>query len=55
MLVIPVDKIDDNFNHCVLFLGAAFGYHQGESHEGIVGYAFGTVFVVENAVAVEEP
>lgn len=27
--IVLVDKIDDDFDHCVLFFGAAFGNHQG--------------------------
>ena len=30
--VILVDEIDDDFYHCVLFFGAAFGYHEGEGY-----------------------
>lgn len=29
--------------HCVLFFGAAFGYHKCEGHKGVVGYAFGII------------
>ena len=54
-LVILVDKIDDDFDHCVLFFGAAFGNHQGEGDEGIVGDALGAILVIKNAIAVEEP
>ena len=54
-LIVLVDEVDNDFNHCVLFLGTAFGYHQGEGDEGVVGDAFGAILIVENAVAVEEP
>lgn len=30
VLVIFVNEVDDDFDHCVLFFGAAFGYHEGE-------------------------
>ena len=53
--VILVDEVDDDFNHCVLFLSAAFCYHKGKGDEGVVGYALCAVFGVENAIAVEEP
>ena len=54
-LVVFVDEVDDYFYHGVLFFGAAFGYHQSESDEGIVGDAFGAVFIVKDAVAIEKP
>ena len=53
--VLLVDEVDDDFNHCVLFLSAAFCYHKGKGDEGVVGNALCAVFVVENAIAVEEP
>ena len=54
-LIVFVDEVDDDFDHCVLFFGAAFGDHQGEGHEGVVGDALGAVLIVKDAVAVEEP
>lgn len=55
ILIVLVDKVDDDFDHCVLFFGAAFGNHEGEGYEGVVGDALGAVFIVKDAVAVEEP
>ena len=38
-----VDEVDDDFDHHVLLLCLAFGNHEGERHEGIVGYALRAV------------
>lgn len=54
-LVVFVNQVDDNFDHCVLFFGAAFGDHEGEGDEGVVGDALGTVLIIQDTVAVEEP
>lgn len=40
-LVVLVNKIDDDFDHCVLFLGTAFGNHEGEGCKGVAGDALG--------------
>ena len=53
--VILVDKVDDDFYHRILFLGAAFGDHEGEGYEGVVSDALGTVLIIQDAVAIEEP
>lgn len=53
-LVVFVDEVDDYFYHGVLFFGAAFGYHQGEGNKGVVGDSLGAVFIVKDAVAIEE-
>lgn len=55
ILIVLVDKVDDDFDHCVLFFGAAFGDHEGEGDEGVVGDALGTVLIIKDAIAVEEP
>ena len=36
-LVVLVDKVDDDFDHGVLFFGATFGNHEGEGDKGVVG------------------
>lgn len=38
--VILIDEIDYDFHHCILLLGAAFGYHQCKGDKGIVGDTF---------------
>lgn len=53
--VILIDEVDDDFDHCVLFLSAAFGNHQSEGDEGVVSDALSAILVVKNAVAIEEP
>ena len=35
--VVLVEEANDDFYHCVLFLGATFGNHEGEGNEGVVG------------------
>lgn len=54
-LIVFVDEVDDDFDHCVLFFGAAFGNHQSEGDEGVVSDALSAILVIKNAVAVEEP
>lgn len=44
--VVLVNEVDDDFYHGVLFLGAAFCYHQSEGHKSVVGYALSAVFSV---------
>lgn len=53
--VVFVDEVDDYFDHGVLFLGAAFGNHEGEGNKGIVGDSLGAVFIIKDAIAVEKP
>jgi hypothetical protein len=53
--VVLVDQIHHHLHHYVLFLGLAFGNHQGEGHQRVVGDTLGTVFVVEDAIVVEKP
>lgn len=53
--VILIDEVDDDFDHCVFFFGATFGDHQGEGDKGVVGDALGTVLIIKDAVAIEEP
>lgn len=55
ILIVLVDEVDDDFDHCVLFLGAAFGDHKGEGNKGVVGDALGAVLIIKDAVAIEEP
>ena len=50
--VVLVDEVDNDFDHCVFLFGAAFGDHQGKGYEGVVGDAFGAVFVVEYAISI---
>lgn len=50
-LVVPVDEVDDDFDHCVLFFGAAFGYHEGEGDESIVCETLGTVLIIKDTEA----
>ena len=54
-LIFLINKIDDDFDHCVFFFGAAFGDHEGEGNEGVVGDALGSVLIIKDAVAIEEP
>lgn len=49
-LIFLVNKVDDDFDHCVLFLGATFGNHEGEGDKGIIGDALGSILVIKNAV-----
>lgn len=53
--VILIDEVDDDFDHCVLFLSAAFGNHEGEGDKGIIGDALGAVLIIKNTIAVEKP
>jgi len=53
--VILIDEVDDDFDHCVLFFGTAFGNHQGEGDEGVVGDPLGAIHIIKDAIAVEEP
>ena len=55
ILVVLVDKVDDDFDHCVLFFGAAFGNHESEGDEGVVRDTLGAVLIIKDTVAVEEP
>lgn len=54
-LVILVDEVDNDFDHCVFFFGSAFGNHQSEGDEGVVGDALGAILIIKDAVAIEEP
>lgn len=53
--IIFIYKVNDDFDHGVLFLGATFGNHQSEGDEGVVSDALSAILVVKNAVAIEEP
>lgn len=55
ILIILVYEVDNDFDHCVFFFGAAFGDHQSEGYEGVVSDALGAVFIVKDAITVEEP
>lgn len=55
ILVALIDKIYHHFHHHVLFLRLAFGYHQREGHEGVVGNTLGTILAVKNTVVVHKP
>ena len=55
MLILLVDKIDHHFHHYVFFFGFAFGDHEGEGNEGVVGDALGAVLTVKDAIIIEEP
>lgn len=46
-LIVFVDEVDDDLDHCVLFFGAAFGDHEGEGNKGVVGYALGSADLAE--------
>lgn len=54
-LVVFVDKVDDDFNHGILFFRAAFGDHEGKSDKGVFGDTLGAVLIIKDAVAVEKP
>lgn len=51
ILVVLINKVDDDFDHCVFFFGAAFGDHQGEGDKGIVGNTLGAVLIIKDAIA----
>lgn len=53
--VILVNKVDNDFDHCILFFGATFSNHQGEGNKGVVSDPLGAVLIVENAVTIEKP
>ena len=53
--VVLVDQIHHHLHHHVLLLRFALGNHQREGHEGVVSDALAAVFVIEDAVVVEEP
>lgn len=55
ILIILIDQVNDDFDHCVLFFGATFGNHQGEGDEGIVGDALGANLIIKDAVTVKKP
>ena len=54
-LVVLVDEVDNDFDHRVLFFGAAFGDHEGKGDEGVVSDALGAVLIIKYPVAVEKP
>lgn len=53
--IILVYQIHNHFHHHILLLGTAFGNHQGECHERVVGYTLASVCGIENAVLLHEP
>ena len=53
--VVLIDQIHHHLHHHVLLLRFALGNHQREGHEGVVSDALAAVFVIEDAVVVEEP
>lgn len=54
-LIILVYEVNDDFDHGVLFFGAAFGDHQSEGNEGVIGNSLGTVFIIKDTITIEEP
>lgn len=55
ILIILVYEVVNDFYHGVLFFGAAFCDHQGEGNKGVVGDSLDAVFIIKDAIAVEEP
>lgn len=53
--VVLIDQVDDDFNHRVLFFGAAFGNHESERDKGVIGDTLGAVLIIKDAIAVEKP
>ena len=53
--ILLVNQIHHHLYHYVLLFRLALGNHQREGHEGVVGDALSAVFVIEDAVVIEEP
>lgn len=54
-LVVFVDKVDNDFYHCVLFFGATFCYHKSKGYQSIVSNTLSPVFIIKDTVTVEKP
>ena len=54
-LVVLVYQVYNDLHHHVLLLRAAFGYHEREGDQSVVGYALRAVRVVEDTVTSHEP
>ena len=50
-----VNQVHHHLNHHIFFFGLALGNHKSESHEGVVGQAFGAIRAVKNTITIEEP
>lgn len=48
ILIVLINKVNYDFDHCVLFLSAAFGNHEGEGDKGIIGDALGAVLIIKD-------
>lgn len=44
--VVFVDKVNYDFEHCVLFFDTAFGDHESEGDKGVVGDALGVILII---------
>ena len=50
-----INQVHHHLHHHILFVRPAFGNHQRQGDQGIVGYALAAILAVEDAVVVEEP
>ena len=50
-LIPAVDQIDDQFDHRLLICWFAFGDHQRDSHQSIIGNPLRSIFSVKRFVA----
>ena len=46
LIVIFINKIDNDFYYGVFFFGTTFSYHKGECDKGIICYTLRTIFIV---------
>ncbi len=46
--VILIDKVDDDFYHCVLLFGATLSYHEGKGNQCFICDMLGAIFIGEN-------
>ena len=50
-----VYQVHHHLYHHILLLCFAFGNHQGQSNEGVISQALGTIFTIEDMIVIEEP
>ena len=56
MLFVPgIDQADGQLEHGVHLIHPAFGNHQRQRNEGVVGYAFPAILTIKNAVVLHKP
>ena len=50
-----VNQVNHHLHHHIFLLSLTLSNHESESHEGVIGKAFGAIGAVKNTVTIEKP